>query len=690
MSSWFSPRRVRGMAAAGLCLLAPVASWSQAAPAAPASAAASRPIEHFARVPQLSRVALSPDGKQIAALLNRDDRTMLITRAVTGGSPRGVLETDNRKFHFNWIRWVSNERLLVSFRYAARRDFVGTVETRLVSVKADGGGVVNLVQNWPQLGSISSTVRSQQFQDRVIDWLPGDGRHVLLQLNEPDRPLPGVFKVNVETGASRMVKAPERDVYWWITDAQHRVRVGIRLVDKGRSYEVIGSDPDGRNWRTLWAFDNLEESVWPLGFGLDPQELYVRADHEGRMAVFSVRLDAPGLPRTLRLAHPRHDLDGDLLRAPSTGEVVGLRIDSTESGEGEARSEWWNDEWRAQMQAVDQALPGRGNRLLGLSDDEQGYLVYSSGNGQPGEFYAGDRATGQLALLGGTHPDLANVELAGKQAVTIKARDGLVLNAYLTLPKGRSLSAAKGQPLPFVLLPHGGPHSRDDIDFDPWTEFLADRGYAVLQVNFRGSSGYGHDFRLAGLKRWGLEMQDDLTDAVQWAVEQGVADAKRVCIVGASYGGYAALMGAVKTPELYRCAVSFAGVSDLPDLIEFESDYVGGREAAERMIGRVWADRAQLRATSPARQAERIRTPVLLVHGTVDRSVPVDQSETMASALRRAGKPHRYVELDGGDHHLSRHSHRMEFFRALESFLDEHLKPASADAAAPVVPVAMQ
>lgn len=692
MACPISPRRVRGTVAAGLscllcllCLLAPAASWAQdSAPAAASPAAQRRPVEYFARVPHLSRVALSPDGKQIAALLNREDRTVLITRPVAGGSPRGVLETDNQKFHFNWIRWVSNERLLVSFRYAARRDFVGTVETRLVSVKAEGGGLVNLVQNRPQPGSLSGNVRSQQIQDQVIDWLPGDGRHVLLQLNEPGRPLPGVYKVNVETGASHMVKAPERDVHWWFTDAQHRVRVGIRLLDDGGGWEVLGSDPDGRNWRKLWAFDKLEESVWPLGFGRDPQELYVRADHEGRMAVFSVRLDAPGLPRTLRLAHPHRDTDGSLIRAPATGEVIGLRIDETESDGGEARSEWWADDWRAQMLAIDRALPGRSNRLLGMSDDEQGYLVYSSGNRQPGGFYAGDRATGQLAFLGSTHPDLANAALAGKRAVSIKARDGLTLNAYLTLPSGQSPAGDAKQPLPFVLLPHGGPHSRDDVDFDPWTEFLADRGYAVLQVNFRGSSGYGHEFRLAGLKRWGLEMQDDLTDAVAWAVEQGVADPKRVCIVGASYGGYAALMGAVKTPDLYRCAVSFAGVSDLPDLIEFESDYLGGRQAAERTIGRLWADRAQLRATSPARQAERIRAPVLLVHGTVDRRVPVDQSETMASALRRAGKPHRYIELEGGDHHLSRHSHRVSFFRALESFLDEHLKPAAAGTAATI------
>ncbi|MFY9511185.1 MAG: alpha/beta fold hydrolase, partial [Rubrivivax sp.] len=228
-------------------------------------------------------------------------------------------------------------------------------------------------------------------------------------------------------------------------------------------------------------------------------------------------------------------------------------------------------------------------------------------------------------------------------------------------------------PLPLVLLPHGGPTSRDDIDFDPWAEFLADRGHAVLQVNFRGSEGYGLAFRQAGLKRWGLEMQDDLEDAAAWAQRQGLGADGRICIVGGSYGGYAALMGLVKTPALYRCAVSFAGVTDLPALIAHESDYIGGRNAALRTIGDPERDGERLRATSPALQAQQLRAPVLLVHGNADRVVPVAQSQAMARALQRAGKPHRYVEQDGGDHHLSRQQHRLALFGELETFLDQHL-----------------
>lgn len=635
------------------------------------------PIEQFAALPMLSQVKLSPDGQKIAFLMSRGGNTYLVTRAATGkGAPKALLSTDNKAHHFNWIRWANNDRIVFSLRFPSRRDFVATTETRLLSIKVEGGEAIRLVQAERVGESMLGATLVRQIQDRVIDWLPADGQHLLLELAEPGSAIPAVYKVDVNTGQRTIVKAPERHVEHWVTDAQGRVRASVRR-DEGTSEVRVGS-VDGKEWRTLWTYRRGEPSVWPMGFGLDPNELYVRADHEGRRAVFSVRLDDPMLKRTLRFAHPEHDAYGGLMRSPATGEVIGLRRSAEDDGEeGNARAHFWNAAWRAQMQVVDAGLPQRDNYLLEISRDEQRYIVYSESSRQPGEFYLGDRKTGELSLLGGTYPSLDVATLSGKHRLSVKSRDGLQLDSYLTLPKGRTVGDG-GALLPMVLLPHGGPHSFDDARFDTWTEFLGSRGYAVLQINFRGSDGYGHQFRAAGLKRWGLEMQDDLTDGVAWAIAQRIVDPSRICIVGASYGGYAALMGVVKTPELYRCAVSFAGVSDLPDLLTHLRDYIGGEERGETAIGRFWGDRERLLATSPARQAERIRVPVLLVHGTQDRSVSVEQSETMAKALKRAGKPFRYIEQEGGDHHLSRYEHRLEFFKAMESFLDEHLRSSTA------------
>lgn len=631
------------------------------------------PIEAFAHLPLTESLMLSPDGQRVAAFVNQSDRTLLVTRPIDAEESTPVLTTQDKDLRFRWARWVSNERLLVSMSYASKRFDVGIVETRLVSIRFDGSGLVPL----SKAPAEASSLPQSQFQDHIIDWLPDDGHHVLQQLNGYGG-APAIYKLNVDDGSKQVVQEAQDYIYGWMTDAQHRLRLGLRH-QLGKA-EVRVRDSEDGPWRTLWKFKVSElgidraNVVTPLGFGLDPQELFIRAEHEGRQAVFSVRLDQPELPRTLRLAHPTLDVDGELLRSPATGAVLGLSARLHEgSADAESAEELWDPSWRARMRAIDRALPQRKNTLVSISRDEQRYIVHSIGNGQPGEYFLGDRKTGKLSLVGETYPDLPPAQLVGKRAVKIKARDGLSLNAYLTLPHG----TADAGPRPLVLLPHGGPQSRDDTQFDVQTEFLANRGYAVLQVDFRGSAGYGRAFVEAGKKRWGLEMQDDLTDARAWAVETGIADPARVCIVGASYGGYAALMGLVKTPTLYRCGVSFAGVTDLVALIEYEANYVGGAASIQEQVGWAWHDRKQLRATSPVQQAQRIEAPLLLIHGTADRVVPVEQGRDMAKALKEAGKIYRYVEQDGADHHWSRSEDRLQFFQELEKFLDLHLKGAS-------------
>jgi acetyl esterase/lipase len=656
-------------------LIAGLCAGSAATPllAQSADAPAERlPIEAFAQQPLLENMVLSPDGGYVAGLVHLDDSTVLVSRAVGGdGSMRPLLKTDNTRFIFSWVRWISDDRVVASLRYASYRGGVATEETRLMSVKRDGSELLHITLKSDRDGSAYHPP-PRQIQDRVVDWLPDDGRNVLLALGEGTGLWPALYKVDVTTGMRTAMHGARAGVESWVLDAEHQVRVGVALEND--RFEIIERANAQTGWRTLWAFErNSADAIWPLGFGRDPQTLWVQAWHQGHWAVFTVNLADPALPRTLQMAKPGVDLDGGLMWSPLTREVVGLRVTS-ESGADGGRDALWDPGLKALGQMIDKQLPGRFNRLLSFSRDEQGYLLYSSGNGLPGQYYLGHRGRGELALMGETYPRLPRSQLVGKQTVRIVARDGLPLNAYISHPKG----VPQDTPLPLVLLPHGGPASRDDADFDPWTEFLANRGYRVLQVNFRGSDGGGLEHKLAGLRRWGMEMQDDLTDAVQWAIAQKMADPQRVAIAGASYGGYAALMGVVKTPDLYRCAVSFAGVSDLVDLAFQQADYVGGRSAAQAQIGSVWGDRERLRTTSPAQQVERIQVPVLLVHGSDDRVVAASQSKTMAKALASAGKPHRYLEQAGGDHYFSRYSHRLEFFREMETFLAQHTGPRRA------------
>jgi dipeptidyl aminopeptidase/acylaminoacyl peptidase len=336
------------------------------------------------------------------------------------------------------------------------------------------------------------------------------------------------------------------------------------------------------------------------------------------------------------------------------------------------RQHWTNAERAAQQRALASAFPGRDVRVLERSTSGQRVLALVQSATRPPEFYLVDLDRSKADLIGEAYPALAGVKLGEQRAITYDSRDGARIPAYLTLPPG-----AAERSLPLVVLPHGGPEARDDAGFDWWAQFLATRGYAVLQPQFRGSTGFGRTHRLAGYGEWGGRMQDDVTDGVRHLVATGLADPTRVCIVGASYGGYAALAGAAFTPQLYACAISVNGVSDLPIMLA-EVARTEGRQSDALAY---WKDHigaatdAKVAQRSPARAADAVRAPVLLLHGTEDTVVPAAQSRTMAKALAAAGKAHRLVMLPGEDHWLSSGTMRTRVLEEVERFLAQHLVP---------------
>lgn len=617
-----------------------------------------QPVQAFAQRPVFTHVSLSPDGQRFAALAHQGAETRLITGQVGQRELKVALSTDSDDQRIYWVQWVSQERLVAQVGVNLYGGAVSTSNLRLLSLRPDGSGQVDLARNARRVA------RFRWQADQVVDWLPDDGRHLLLQLQEASSGGQAVYRVNVETGARELVKRAEGGVWRWLTDGNHRVRVAVASDEEHTELRV--ADVEGESWRTLWRFRTRDTAaaVWPLGLGGEGRHLYIEAQHQGRAAVFRVDLADPALPRTLVLAHPTYDVRGRLLRARRGGEPVGL----ADAGLDE-RVHWWHPDWQALSQAVDKALPGRRNQLLQTSADERRYLVHSSGQGAPGQYLIGDHDTGKLQLLADQYPQLKGVLLGQRKAVRLFARDGLALEAFLTLPPG-SDDRPRG---PLVLYPHGGPASHDRHSIDMLSALLADRGVAVLQVNFRGSSGYGEEFLRAGLQQWGQAMQDDLSDAVQWAVDQGVADPARVCVVGGSYGGYAALMGLVKTPGLFRCAASVNGVTDLVEVAERHARGRVATEAVTEQLGHGWQDRDRLRDNSPLAQAARIDRPVLLVAGSLDRVVPVAHSRDMHQALRAAGRPVRYLELPAGDHGLARQTDRLAWFEAVAGFIDEQL-----------------
>jgi len=322
----------------------------------------------------------------------------------------------------------------------------------------------------------------------------------------------------------------------------------------------------------------------------------------------------------------------------------------------------------ALQRGLEKAFPGESVGILSGDLSRNILIVKLNGPARAPIYFVLDRTTHNMRPMARPYPALTDLTLPEVKTYNYAARDGLKIPAYLTLPLNKP---AKN--LPLVVMPHGGPDARDQLGFDWWAQFLANRGYAVLQPNYRGSSGYGWDFTQAGLRQWGLKMQDDISDGVKKAIADGVADPKRVCIVGASYGGYAALAGAAFSPDLYACAVSFAGVSDLPLVLRTDRKEYG----TDSQNASFWATRIgssddnwdQLTATSPARHADKIRCPVLLMHGEGDTTVRIDQSERMESALKEAGKNVQFIRIPGEDHYLNLTETRVRLLTETEKFL---------------------
>ncbi len=627
------------------------------------------PVEAFASLPRIASIQLSPSGRHLAVLRHHEGKTYLDTQTVTGQDAHRIVSTDNQEYVITWFRWANDERVLVSVRFSDTREGVDSQETRLLAVNRDGtqqNGNLLRVSSFP---SIFGKKHFPQFQDRLVGTIPGDPRHVLIAL-DIERPLsPDVYKLDVYSGERTLVQTNPglqpgvRNVLQWIADREGRLRVGVGQF--GTTVRVIYKVPESTLWRELVEYDLAKETgMFPLAFDADPDWLYVRDQHQGKAAIFKMNVVDRRVDRVLVAADAKHDLTGELVYAPGRKKVVGVHY-----GAADERVLFWDFDAQRLQARIDRAIPGRVNVIHSSSDDGRLHIVKSSGAAHPPQWSLFDEHDGRMVSLGKSYPDLEAAGLVSSRETFITARDGKEVPAFLTVPKDRD-----PRELPLILFPHGGPASQGRDAFNYWTQWFVSRGWAVLAPRFRGTEGYGDEFLRAGFQRWGLEMQDDVTDTVQWAIRSGLASAHRICIVGSGYGGYAALMGAVKQPDLYRCAVSLGGVTDLPQVVSDSRWYLNQRPVVELRIGSWWNDRERLRDTSPVFHAKEIRIPLLLMHGAMDRAVPVSHGRDMAEALKSANvTTYRYLELPLADQTLSREEDRLHVFHELETFLSSHL-----------------
>ncbi len=631
-----------------LLALAPVASAQ--APAGTSTAA--RPpmaLEVFAELPQVEDPRMSPDGKRIVAKLARDGQMFLAVIAIDGATAPSYIHPG--EVDLNWWRWVNDDWIVVGIGREQKVEGDTFYISRALGIQLSTGKMTVLAER-----------DAAQRADDVI-WVARDGSaRVMLAyqtsifINQPGF-WPKVEEIDLATGKRRLVQGPREGVFDWYADRDGVVRMGVGSSLDGRSSRLLYRESADAPVRTVdRAKRGKDRLTIPSLFLRDKNKaLVIEDDEAGFSALYEY--DLATLQRGKQLfATPGYDIGGVI--ADSSGD--GLAGVHTEQNRP---STHWSD---PQMAAMHGAIAGqvRGGQITitSLSRDGQSAVINVSGPDTPGAWMVYRNATRELTALALDNKTIGLKRMHPVTTIRYKARDGVEIAAVLTLPRGKS-----GK-LPLIVMPHGGPRARDSEVWDWWAQFLADRGYAVVQPNYRGSTGYGTKFMEMGEGQWGLAMQDDLDDAVKALADRGIADAKRVCMVGASYGGYAALRAAQRDGDKYRCAVSYAGVSDLNRMVRHQSNflYAGARGDWLR------EQAPDLKDISPVNFAGAFGIPVLLMHGEKDRVVPIVQSKVMAQKLKSAGKDVTYIVQPLGDHHFTRQEDRVEFLKAMEAFLAKH------------------
>jgi acetyl esterase/lipase len=605
-------------------------------------------VADFASLPAVQRPTLSPDGTRYAAKVAIKGKQYFAIVPIGGGEIKWIATGE---LDLNWWRWVGDKWVVVG---------VGQVQPvlheefyirRALAVDAGTGRITTV-----------SPRDSAQNADDVV-WAADDGlARVMLSYQtsvfaDEEGFWPQVREIDLATGRTRLVQRPLTGVFGWYADGAGAVRMGIAHGDDGRSTRVYHRPAAGTSLKLIARARNRDERVMiPAIFPPEPgKAMIIDDDDDGYSALYDLDLNTMTRGRQIA-ASPGYDIAG-LSTDPSGTRLLGVRVN-----EDRPETRWLDPDLKLMAGEVRGMVKGAEAHIASISRDHGRAIIQVGSATAPGAYMLYDRATGSMQPIAYTNDAFKMRRMHPVTTLRYKARDGLEIAAVLTLPKGG------GKNLPLIVMPHGGPFARDTEEWDWWTQFLADRGYAVVQPNYRGSSGYGTPFTRRGEGQWGLAMQDDLNDAVKALAERGVADPKRACIVGASYGGYAAMRAAERDPGLFRCAVSYAGVSDLKAMVRYDSRFLYSGVRSDWMRKQA----PDLAAVSPINAVPRFSTPLLMVHGAKDRVVPVKQSRGLAQKLKAAGKPATYIEQPEADHHFSRAEDRLQFLRALDDFLKTH------------------
>lgn len=597
------------------------------------------PLRDFFKNPEKTAFLISPDGKYISHVEPYERRMNIFVQPIFGGESKRITSVTDRDL--SGYFWKGNDRLLFT------KDFGGDENFHLFAVDREGKSMKDLTP--------FDSIRVQ-----MIDNLEDNETDVLIEMNKRNREVFDAYRLNTVTGELTMVAQNPGNISGWVTD--HNGKIRIATTTDGVNTSILYRESEKDTFRTIMT-TTFKESFGPLFFTFDNKNIYA-ASNLGRDKAVIVEYDiANNKEVKVLFEHPDVDVNGmnysRLRKVITEISYVTWRLER----------KILDKETENIYASLEKKLPGYEVRVVSTDKKENIFTVSTSSDRSRGSFYIYEKKSGKLTKLADRSPWLDEKDLAEMKPIEYKTRDGLTIHGYLTLPKGK-----EAKNLPVVVNPHGGPWARDQWRFNSEIQFLANRGYAVLQMNFRGSTGYGKQFWMASFKQWGKTMQDDISDGVKWLIDQGIADPKRVAIYGGSYGGYATLAGLTFTPDLYACGVDYVGVSNLFTFMKTIPPYWKPYlDMLYEMVGDMQKDSALLAAASPVFHVDNIKVPLLVAQGAKDPRVNINESNQIVDALKKKGIDVPYLVKDNEGHGFRNEENRFEFYEAMEKFLEKHL-----------------
>ncbi|MDL2296488.1 S9 family peptidase [Bacteroidales bacterium OttesenSCG-928-C03] len=601
-------------------------------------------LEDFFRNPERSSFQISPDGQYFSYTAPYERRMNIFIQKI-GESESIRLTSETERNIFGYF-WANNNRILFL------KDTGGDENYHLYGVNINGSNLISL--------TAFEGVRTS-----IIDDLPEIENEIIISMNKRDPQFFDPYRLNIETGEMVMLAENPGNIMDWIPDHDGKLRIAMTLdgVNQSILYRETENDPF-----TPVITTSFKESLNPWIFTSDNQKIYATSNINRDKDALIVFNPKTGEEEELIYENENYDISG--LTFSRKNKKL---LDASYMAHEGVKRHFFD---KKQKEIFEKIAAKVSNLPFGISDmnkNEDMFIIRTYNDKTPGQYFIYDVNKDELTFIADIHPWLDEKNMADMHCVKYATRDGLTIEGYLTLPKGYTMETAKN--LPVVINPHGGPWARDTWGFNPEIQFLANRGYAVLQMNFRGSTGFGRKFWEISFKQWGQTMQDDITDGVNWLIKEGIADPDRIAIYGGSYGGYATLAGLAFTPDLYTCGIDYVGVSNLFTFLQTIPPYWKPMlDMMYEMVGDPVKDKAMLEKYSPVFHVDQINTPLFIAQGANDPRVNKDESDQMVEALKKRGIEVQYMVKDNEGHGFYNEENMFEFYGAMEKFLENHIQ----------------